>query len=186
MKRVGYMGLEGSFSEKAAKEISDMMLIGNAKLIPLTNAKNVFHALEEDEISYGIVAIRDTSSQAVTEFIEAFGDAAYEVYGMCTLPVHQCLFKKTGADTDTLTSIASHPHALLQTRQTRAEKYAGFTEVEVEDTALAAQMLAEGNLPDTTAVICSSEAGKLWNLELIEENMEDAEDNKTVFWMITL
>ena len=186
MKRVGYMGIEGSFSEKAAKEITDLMLMGNANLIPMTSAKNVFHALEEDEISYGIVAIRDTSSASVDEFLEAFGDAAYEVYGMCTLPIHQCLFKKAETDINSLTSIASHPHALQQTRQTRAEKYTDLTEVEVEDTALAAQMLAEGNLSDTTAVICSSDAGKLWNLELIEENIEDSDDNKTVFWMVKL
>ena len=48
MKRVGYMGIEGSFSEMAAREIADMMLFGNAKLVPMTNAKNVLNALLED------------------------------------------------------------------------------------------------------------------------------------------
>lgn len=186
MKRVGYMGIEGSFSEMAAKEITDMILMGNAKLVPMVNAHNIMKALEEDEISYGIVGVRNTSVGPVPEFVEAFGDTAYDVHGMCTLPIHHCLYKKPGVDTAALTEVASHPHALSQTHGTREEKYANLTEVEVDDTALAAQWLAEGKLPDTTAVICSSNAGQLWNLELIEENIEDSDDNKTIFWMVTI
>ena len=186
MKRVGYLGAEGSFSEMAAKEIADMMLFGNAKLVPMTSAKNVLNALLDDEISYGVVAIRNTTAGAVSEFVEAFGDTSYDVQGMCTLPIHHCLFKKAGTDTDKLTTVASHPQALAQTKENRQKNYSGLTEQEVEDTALAAQMLAEGNLSDTTAVICSKAAGEKWNLELIEENIEDSEDNQTIFWMLTV
>lgn len=186
MKRVGYMGIEGSFSEMAAREIADMMLFGNAKLVPMTNAKNVLNALLEDEISYGVVAIRNTTAGAVNEFVEAFGDTAYDVQGMCTLPIHHCLFKNPGIDVKTLTTVASHPQALTQTKETRAKKYSALAEQEVEDTALAAQLLAEGKLSDTTAVICSKNAGEKWGLELIEENIEDSEDNQTIFWMLTV
>ena len=186
MKRVGYMGTEGSFSEMAAKEIADMMLFGNARLVPMTNAKNVLNALLEDEISYGVVAIRNTTTGAVSEFIEAFGDTSYEVQGMYTLPIHHCLFKKSGVDTDTLTTVASHPQALTQTQEKRRKNYPDLTEQAVDDTALAAQMLAEGNLSDTTAVICSKNAGEKWNLELMEENIEDSDDNQTIFWMVTV
>ena len=126
MKRVGYMGIEGSFSEMAAREIADMMLFGNAKLVPMTNAKNVLNALLEDEISYGVVAIRNTTAGAVNEFVEAFGDTAYDVQGMCTLPIHHCLFKKPGIDVKTLTTVASHPQALTQTKETRAKKYSAL------------------------------------------------------------
>jgi prephenate dehydratase len=186
MKKIGYMGIEGSFSETAAKELAELMMIRDPKFVPMVNAQNISEALLNDDISYGVLAVRNTTVGPVEEFIQAFGDTAYEVQGMYTLPIHHCLFKKPEVSVDDLTEVTSHPQALAQTTKTRADKYPALKDVVYEDTALAAQALAEGNLPDTTAVICSSNAGKLWNLELIEENIEDASDNQTIFWLITI
>lgn len=47
-------------------------------------------------------------------------------------------------------------------------------------------MLAKGTLPETTAAICSARAGKLWNLEMIAENIEDSSENRTTFWLLKL
>ena len=82
--------------------------------------------------------------------------------------------------------MASHPQALRQTVNTRKEKFPTLTEHEIEDTAIGAEMLAKGTLPETTAAICSVRAGKLWNLEMIAENIEDSSENRTTFWLLKL
>ena len=106
--------------------------------------------------------------------------------GVYVLPIHHCMFKKPGVDTASLKEVASHPQALRQTVNTRKAKFPNLAEHEIEDTAIGAEMLAKGTLPETTAAICSARAGKLWNLEMIAENIEDSSENRTTFWLLKL
>ena len=105
---------------------------------------------------------------------------------MYVLPIHHCLFKKPGVDAAALQEVASHPQALRQTINTRKEKFPDLKELEIEDTAIGAEWLAKGILPETTAAICSARAGKLWDLEMIAENIEDSSENRTTFWLLKL
>ena len=109
-----------------------------------------------------------------------------EKIGVYVLPIHHCMFKKPGVDTASLKEVASHPQALRQTVHTRKAKFPNLAEHEIEDTAIGAEMLAKGTLPETTAAICSARAGKLWNLEMIAENIEDSSENRTTFWLLKL
>lgn len=186
MDKVGYMGIPGSFSEVAAKELLRQAGMQGAELVPLVCAKNILEALKEGAIQYGVLGVENSTAGLVSEFVETFGTETYEKIGEYILPIHHCLFKKPGVDTRTLTETASHPQALRQTDHTRAKNFPQLAEREIEDTAIGAEWLAKGELPDTTAVICSAQAGKLWDLEMIAENIEDSEENRTTFWLLKL
>ena len=80
-------------------------------------------------------------------------------FAVYVLPIHHCLFKKPGVDAAALQEVASHPQALRQTINTRKEKFPDLKELEIEDTAIGAEWLAKGILPETTAAICSARAG---------------------------
>lgn len=186
MEKVGYMGVPGSFSELAAERIVAQAGMKHAVLVPLVCAQNILDALRDGSISYGLLGVDNSSVGPVMEFVEAFSGVEYTVLEEYVLPIHHCLFKKKGADSEKLTHVASHPHALMQTERTRAERYPHLIEEEIEDTAIGAEWLAKGKLPDTTAVICSSNGGRLWDLDLIEENIEDFPDNRTTFRLLRL
>lgn len=186
MIRIGYMGIPGSFSEMAAQEMTAACFKEETELFPLISARNILLALQKGEIEYGVLGIENTTVGPVREFEESFSGVSYEVKYKDSIPVHHCLYKKRGIDTKSLKNVASHIHALAQTRKTRAKKYPFLKEIETEDTALSARQLSEGTLPSDTAVICSKGAGELWNLALIEENIEDSPDNRTIFWLLKL
>ena len=163
--KIGYMGIPGSFSEAAAHELVKQSDLENVSYLPLVCAKNILEALKNNDIDYGDYDHLDT-------FI---------------LPIHHCLFKKSAdISMEHLTEVASHPQALSQTKNTRAADYPSLKEREIEDTAIGAEWLAKGELPDTTAVICSKNAGTSWNLDLIAENIEDSSTNRTTFWLLKL
>lgn len=186
MDIVGYMGVPGSFSEMAAERIVRQEGMTDVKLVPLVCAKNILEALQNESADYGLLGVDNSSVGPVAEFEEAFSGVKYQKLAELILPIHHCLFKKHGAPYEGLTTVASHPHALRQTDHTRAQKYPHLKEQEIEDTAIGAEWLAKGMLPDTTAVICSANGGKLWGLDLVEENIEDFSDNRTTFWLLKL
>lgn len=186
MEKVGYMGIPGSFSEIAADKLLEQAGISDAEMVPLVCAKNILQALQEGSISYGVLGVENSTAGPVSEFVESFGKITYEKLEEYILPIHHCLFKKKGVALEALTEVASHPQALRQTDGTRARVYPDLAERDIEDTAIGAEWLAKGQLPETTAVICSINAGTAWGLDLIAENIEDSAENRTTFWLLKL
>lgn len=186
MEKVGYMGIAGSFSEVAAGKLLELAGMTEAELVPLVCSQNILDALRAGEIAYGVLGIRNTTAGPVSEFVEAFQDVEYEVLGEYILLIHHCLFKKPGVPEEMLTEVASHPQAFGQTIHTRAARWPQLAEHEIEDTAIGAEFLAKGELPDTAAVICSIRAGQMWGLDLIAQNIEDSTENRTTFWLLRL
>ncbi len=186
MDRVGYMGIPGSFSETAAGELVQELKMRDAELIPMVCSRNILHALRAGDADYGVLGVTNTTAGPVSEFVEAFDGVEYEVLAECALPIHHCIFLKPGAREEDITEIASHPQAFRQTDGYRESHHPDWAERETEDTALAAEQLAKGILPATTAVICSRQAGLAWDLDLLAENVEDSSENRTTFCLLRL
>lgn len=186
MDKIGYMGIPGSFSEVAANELLAQAGMTETELVPLVCAKNILEAMQKGEVQYGVLGVENSTAGPVGEFVHTFENISYEKLAVYVLPIHHCLFKKPGADAAALQEVASHPQALRQTINTRKEKFPDLKELEIEDTAIGAEWLAKGILPETTAAICSARAGKLWDLEMIAENIEDSSENRTTFWLLKL
>ena len=185
--KIGYMGIPGSFSEVATRELIKQNHMDSVELVPLVCAANILRALQEGSVDLGVLGVENSTAGPVSEFVDAFGDISYQHLDTYVLPIHHCLFKKS-ADTpmEHLTEVASHPQALAQTVHTRATNWPQLTEKDIDDTAIGAEWLSKGSLPDTTAVICSRIAGDSWGLDLIAENIEDSATNRTTFWLLKL
>ncbi len=186
MSKVGYMGIAGSFSEVAARELILRTDMADAELLPMVCAQNILDALRAGEADYGVLGVTNTTAGPVSEFVKAFDGVDYEVLAEDVLPIHHCIFLAPNARQEDITEIASHPQAFRQTDHYRQTHFPDWAEHEVGDTALAAEWLAKKILPDTTAVICSMQAGLSWNLKLIAQNVEDSDTNRTTFWLLTL
>lgn len=76
--------------------------------------------------------------------------------------------------------------ALMQTALNRKNIFKNATDVECIDTAVAAKMLPKGQYGEDYAVICRKNAGELFGLHLLAENIEDDKTNKTLFGLFKL
>ncbi len=183
--RVAYMGIPGSNSEQAAKELAGAMGWNDAVLIPAEDSRRTVEALDDGSADYGVVASCNITAGPVVETEESLrGRDDIEVLRALWLPIHHCAFAKS-ADA-TIRHVASHIQALLQTSRHLEELFPGTDRIEVSDTAVAAEMLSDGRLSDDTAVICRRNAGEMFGLALLYENIEDLEGNMTEFKLLRL
>lgn len=183
--RVAYMGIPGSNSEQAANELSGAMGWDAYALIPVESSANTVAALDEGEADYGVVASRNVSAGPVEETVRSLeGRDDIEVLRALWLPIHHCVFVRHPGIA--VKRVASHQQALLQTDGNLRRLFPDAERMEVSDTAVAAEMLYRDELPEDTAVVCRRNAGEMFHLFMIHENIEDVEGNMTEFQLLRL
>ncbi len=181
MKKIGYMGIPLSNSEKAARVIANKGNI-EAELVPLVSSEGVVKALISGSVDYGVVAVRNMVAGPVLETEKAMKLGELRIIEEFSMPIHHCVFVRRKEAR--ISAVASHVQALGQTYRNVSQLFPGAGRLEVEDTALAAEMLSDGRLPEDTAVICGMAAGLHYGLVLLKENVEDDPDNWTDFALL--
>lgn len=183
--KVGYMGIPLSNSDAMSREFCRDNGIGDAEFVPLVSAKDTVDALLKGEIDYGVLAVENRFAGTVIETRDALKghDEITEVDTKWT-HIHHCVFKKS-PDCQ-VRKLVSHIQALLQSQNNLKRIYPDAEFVECEDTAYAAEMLADGTLSDDCAAVCRRDAGEFYNLFLDSENVEDNKENMTRFLFVRL
>lgn len=175
------MGAHGSFSEEAGELYKRKQSMPEATLLPLVSAENVLNALEQGEIDKGIFPIENSNGGIVIEAVHAMAKHRFTIEGMFELDVHHMLLVKPGVTAAHVTAVSSHDQALKQCRMYLKRLWPEADIIPYRDTAAAAEDLSRGVLPDTTAVIAPRQCAKLYDLEVLEESIQDLKFNYTTF-----
>lgn len=181
--KIGFQGDVDSNSEEASHKFATELNLKNIIYIPLITSQNVVRALENKEIDFGVMAIKNNSAGPVIETQKALTEKINLIKSI-DIKIHHALFTKTKKCQ--IKFIASHIQALNQTKTNCKKILPNTIQIECSDTAVAAKMLAEEKYPNTYAVICRKNAGLNYNLFLLAENIEDNPDNKTTFGLFEL
>lgn len=186
MIKIGYQGISGSNSEAAAIKMAEANDIIVDEFIPLISSKGVIDALEKGLVDYGVVATKNSIGGEVLESMVALKNKHLELVSTIVMPIHHCIFKKSKDVKNTsIRYVASHIQALNQTNEWVSANFPDIEKtIELEDTAIGAVKLANGELESDVAVICSLKAGKDNGLDLIEMNIEDDKRNRTEFRLL--
>lgn len=179
--KIGVMGAVGSFSEKAAEEYIKMQSINKAEIVPLVSAERVLQALEEGAIDKGIFPIENSNGGIVIEAVHAMAAHRFGIERMFEIDVHHMLLVKHGMTSSHIETICSHDQAIKQCRMYLKRVWPEADIVPYADTAKAAADLGNGSLPDTTAVIAPRRCAELYDLEILEESIQDLKFNYTTF-----
>lgn len=179
--KIGIMGARGSFSEQAAEQYQKQEQISGAEIIPLISADALLGALNKGEIDKGIFPIENSNGGIVIEAVEAMATYTFKIERMFEHDVHHMLLVKPGVTASHITKICSHDQALKQCRMYLKRMWSDADVGPYADTAKAAEDLAGGTLPDTTAVIAPRRAAKMYGLDILEESIQDLKFNYTTF-----
>ena len=145
--KIGYMGLPGSYTEAAARQLIKSQGLSDAELVPLISAAAVRRSLDTGAVSKGVIAVADQAGRPVSETAQVFPKDSYTPEAELTLPVHYCLFRRsTVADFD-IREVASHPFALKQTEEFIALHYPYWADVDTPDTARQPGCFPTANFP---------------------------------------
>ncbi len=179
-KKIAYLGPPGTFTEEALdKFIQDA---GQIKKISFPTISDVIKSVDKGETDEGLVPIENSieGSVNITQDILAFESEA-KIIGEVVIPIKHSLIGKKKIRIDEINKVISHPHATAQCRKFLS-KLKGIEIIAANSTADAVRILKEEN--DDVAAIGTKIAAKIYNLEIIESDIEDNKDNKTRFVFI--
>ena len=180
-RRIGVQGVEGSFSEEAALEFAHRHGFVDPELVYLMTSARVLDAVETGNLEVGVMAMENAQGGVVVESIYALADYRCDIIELFHLHVEQSLLGKPGLTQGDITEIHSHPQALRQCREYLADKFWTRPLIDEDDTAYAAQRLANGELADTAAIVGSRRCGELYGLDVLAEGIQDLKNNLTLF-----
>ena len=176
--KIGYQGVEGAFSNIAAKQI-----FPDGNYISFKTFFDVLEAIEEGKIDCGIVPIENSYAGRVAGMHNLFRDFCDKNLFIITekmLKVEHCLCGIEGAKIADITRIFSHEQALMQCQKNISKMLPNAMCAAKENTAVAARFVADSKNKNFAA-ICSEEACKQYGLTILRENFQDANDNYTLF-----
>jgi prephenate dehydratase len=175
MKKISYLGPEGTFSQEALLKYSADLT--GLTLIPLPTIIEVIKSIDRGDAEEGVVPIENSieGSVNITQDILTFESEA-KIIRELTLPIKHNLIAKKGI------KINKIPHATAQCRMFLSANLPEAEIIAANSTAEAVKKLTE--LDPDTAAIGTKIAASLYNLDIIADDIEDSKANKTRFIFI--
>lgn len=174
---VGFQGVHGANSEMAALSWNSEWVT-----IPCDDFAEVFDLVSSGLLDYGVLPVENTSGGYIGPVNQLLVHTELKVVGAIDMHVSHCLMVAQGTDHRDIRAAYSHPQALMQCREFLARNH--LEARTHEDTAGAARMVAQDR-PAAAAAIASRLAADLYGLEIIKEDIQDIDDNRTRFLVLT-
>ncbi|HWT64200.1 MAG TPA: prephenate dehydratase [Ochrobactrum sp.] len=175
--RISFQGEAGANSDTACRNMFPDM-----EPLPCPTFEDAFNAVESGAADLAMIPIENTLAGRVADIHYLLPLADMHIVGEYFLPIHFQLMVLPGVKREEIKTVHSHIHALGQCRNIIRQN--GWKPVIAGDTAGAARLVAD--LQDRSmAALAPSLAAELYGLDIIEENVEDAEDNVTRFVVLS-
>ncbi len=179
MRKVAIQGVLGSFHDMAAR----LYFKGeDVEVIPCMTFKDVFQSVKKDTSVIAIVAIENTIAGSLLQNHDLIKDSGLKIVGEHKLRIRHCICALPGQSLAEIKEVQSHPIALMQCTEF-LDKYPHIKVVESEDTAGSAEQIAQQQVKGVAA-ICSSDAAKMYGLEILENDIETNKRNFTRFLIV--
>lgn len=179
--RLAIMGSQGSFSEEAALRYAQLHGIHNYSVLYPVSAEGVLHLLEIEQADVGIFPIYNSTGGIVEESMYAASEHNFFIDDLFGVDVRQCLMSLPGVKAKDVKVIMSHPQALAQCKLYIKTHFPHAELIEGSDTATSAKYLGENRSKKNLAVIAPKGCAALYNLQLLEEGIQDQKNNITHF-----
>lgn len=181
IKTVAFQGEKGAFSEQAIYKFFDT----NPDKIdasPCSSISLVIEAVTNKQSDYGIIPVENSIGGYVDRSYELIAGSDLTVTGEVYLPVRHDIMGVPGTKLREIDIVYSHPQALKQCR-----KFLESQEVSTRatyDTAGSAKMVSEHGDP-REAAIASELAADEYDLIVLAENIQTADENNTRFLIVS-
>jgi prephenate dehydratase len=174
---VAFQGVQGAYSEQAIRQhFGD-----TADVYPCPVLSDLFEAINTQKVTYAMLPVENALAGAVSQAYEMLMDSDLRIQGEVIVHVHHALLAPRGTKIDDVQCVRSHPQALAQCD--RFIKRNSFEAVPWYDTAGSARDLANKPEPHVAA-IASELAAELYDLDILESQIEDVVFNFTRFFLL--
>jgi chorismate mutase/prephenate dehydratase len=177
-EKVAFLGPLGTYTHQLAESRFGAM----SEYIALNSIKGVFHEVSVQRAKFGVVPIENSSNGMVNDTLMALNEYNLKIISNISMPIHHSFATKC-EHIDKIKKIYSKDIVFGQCREFLTEhKLDNIELIPVESTAKAAKLALQDS---SSAAICSHIAAKLYNLPILFENIEDDNENKTDFIIVS-
>ncbi|MCH1485076.1 MAG: prephenate dehydratase [Flavobacteriaceae bacterium] len=174
-KKIGIQGIRGSFHHIAVENYFDKEI----KLCEYLSFEDMIFSLSKNEIQYALMAIENSTAGSIIPNYALIDEYNINIVGEHYLEISHNLMALKGQSLDDIKEIHSHPMALLQCRDFLKEN-PSIKLVEEKDTASVAKKISNTKTMGIGA-IASKLAAKIYDLNLIKEDIQSIKKNQTRF-----
>ncbi len=178
-KPIAFQGIAGAYSEQAIQQFFGPQVESSAQ----TTLEDIFLAVEDGAAEHGMLPVENAVAGSVNRSYELLLEHDLRIHAEVILRVRHMLMAPAGTALDEIQRVRSHPQALAQC-QRYLERH-GLTPEPAFDTAGAARDLAAEPEPGV-AVVASELAADLYDLEILDPDIEDYAFNYTRFFVLAL
>ena len=175
MKKIAIQGIEGSNHHIVAKNY----YANNIKLEECLSFEILVDNLLSNKSNQGIMAIENTIAGSIIPNYALIDNNNLHISGEYYLPILHHLIVLPGQKIENITEVCSHPMALLQCKEF-FKNHKHIKLIEDVDTSAIAKRISEKKLKNTAA-IAPKIAADIYNLEIIEDEIQTIKNNATRF-----
>ena len=176
--RCAYQGAPGAFSHEACAELRPW-----DEPVAYQTFEAAIDAVKAGDVGCALIPVENSSMGRVEPAASLVEDSGLTVVSEVWRPIRLALMAPPGATLRTVKTAESHPAALKQCPEALAAL--GLQPVEAFDTAGAARAVAEAGDP-TRAAVASVRAAEVYDLSILRNDLQDSEDNRTRFVLLSV
>lgn len=174
--KVAYLGPEGTFTQAAVLKHFGYS-VGTE---PMGSITEVFREVEARACQFGVVPIENSTEGVVNHTLDCFLQSPLRICGEVELRIHQHLLSRQ-YDPKQIKRLYSHPQSLAQCREWLNAYLPDAELITVNSNAEAARRAAD---EENSGAIAGAAAAELYDLQILQRNIEDNPNNTTRFLII--
>jgi len=175
---VACQGVEGAYSQIACEKMFKAPMI-----LYFKNFDGVFNAIDKGLCQYGILPIENSTAGSVKKVYDLMIHHNFSIVRTFRMKVDHNLVAKPGAKLSEIKEIYSHEQAINQCGDF-LKSLTGIRIIPVENTAVAASMVAQSDRTDVAA-ISSQTCEEIYGLKSLADSIQDKGNNRTRFICIS-
>jgi len=185
----GIQGGKGSFNEEAILFHINKNNIKKYEIKYLYTSEKVLKNLHEGTIDFGLFAIQNAVGGVVEVSTYAMARYKFKILKEFQITIRHALMKKKDVNLSDIKIVMAHSQNFRQCKNNLEKKYPNLKLVigkgDLLDTARCAESLAKNIINKNTAILGPKILSKIYDLELIEENLQDNQNNLTTFFLVS-
>jgi len=170
--------VEGAYSQIACEKI-----FKNPFIMYFKSFEAVFSAIDQGLCQYGILPIENSTAGSVNKVYDLMIEHNFSIVRTFRLKIDHNLLVNPGTNLADIKEVYSHEQAINQCGNF-LHSLPGVNVIPVDNTALAAQMVAQSGRKDVAA-LSSRACAELYGLDCLRSSVQDKGNNRTRFICIS-
>ena len=184
IKTIAYLGKSGSFTEIAKDYFCEKYGL-NAYQMPFRTIKEIISYVESDKDAVGIIPVENAKEGIIRETNDTLISSTNEqikILSDTILPANNCLLSKNSEIYNITGLIAPAPAIARYNEYIKTQLPIHLNIINTTDTEEAARLLNSYN--PTYAIIGTEKTAEIYNLNILNDNINNDKENYTKFLMI--